>query len=53
MNKCEMYDYYTGIWTEIAPMKHTRCTQALFLYIGYIYVIGGYTSKGKRTKEVI
>ena len=47
-----MYDYYTGVWTKIAPMKNPRCTHALFLYKGYIYVLGGFSGKKERTKDV-
>jgi N-acetylneuraminic acid mutarotase len=52
MNKCEMYNYYTNKWTEIAPMAKNRCTSSAFIYGAHIYVFGGYSAKCKRTKKV-
>jgi hypothetical protein len=52
LNTCEVYDYETGEWTDIAPMNKNRCTCSLFIYRGYIYVIGGYTGEYQRSRKV-
>lgn len=52
LNKCEVYNFYTQKWTEIAPMNKTRCTCSAFIYNRFIYVIGGYTGEFQRSKKV-
>jgi len=52
LDKCEVFNYFTNSWTEIAPMNKTRCTCSVFIYRGYIYVIGGYTGEFQRSKKV-
>jgi hypothetical protein len=53
LNKCEVYNYHTDTWSEIAPMNKTRCTCSAFIYMGFIYVIGGYTGEFQRSKKVL
>ena len=52
LNNCEVFDYETQTWTEIAPMNKNRCTCSLFIYRDFIYVIGGYTGEYQRSKKV-
>lgn len=52
LNKCEVYDYKTNKWTDIAPMNKNRCTCSVFIYRGYIYAVGGYTGEYQRSRKV-
>lgn len=41
-NIMQKYDFYTGIWSEAAPMHYRRCYVSVTVLNGKIYAIGGY-----------
>lgn len=52
LEKCERYDYRTQSWTKIANLNKKRCTSSLAVVNGHVWVFGGYSTGGKRTKKV-
>lgn len=43
---------YLDKWTEIAPMSAPRSTGFSIIVNKKIYVFGGYTKEGKRSKKI-
>lgn len=41
-NIMQKYDFYTGMWSEAAPMHYRRCYVSVTVLNGMIYAIGGY-----------
>lgn len=46
---CEVFDFTTNLWTEIAPMKERRSSFQAFVFRGEIWVLGGYSDIDNRT----
>lgn len=52
LDKCERFDYRTQTWQRIANLNKKRCTSALAVVNGQVWVFGGYSNGGKRTRKV-
>jgi hypothetical protein len=52
LEKCERYDYRTQSWNRIANLNKKRCTSSLAVVNGQVWVFGGYSTGGRRTKQV-
>lgn len=53
LNSMEKLDISRGIWTELAPMKHPRCTLAAVSSpdCQFIYAIGGFNGTALNVVE--
>ena len=52
LKKCEVFDFGTNKWTQIADMSVPRCTSSAFIYNDQLWVMGGYTGRYQRTKKI-
>ena len=53
ISECEVFDYNTYQWTNIAPLNKGRITFSLLIYQNYIYAVGGYTGSNERSRKVL
>lgn len=52
LSHCEKYSYKTGTWKQISNTLKPRCTASLAIVNQSIWVFGGFSSNGKRTKTI-
>lgn len=52
LNKCEVFDFETKVWSPIADMNVPRCTSTALFYNGELWVMGGYTGRYQRSKKI-
>jgi hypothetical protein len=52
LSACERYNFQTGAWEIVAPLRKGRSSCNCVVFKHTIYVFGGYTGKNRRSRKI-